>query len=160
MDLGNLEGMDKNIMESMMKGMMGGDMPTNQRPQQDADVQDRIENPLDLDPSMPSFQPVIRHLTPRQIEVFRFYFEDLISLYPEGSEVSDDVIDTVGCLFRMKKDCGEYLVEGYELMQDMVDWFKMKVEILPAPSQEMRTEQRRSMLTPHTLLESYDKVIK
>lgn len=38
------------------------------------------------------------------------------------------MIDTVACLLRIKKQCGEYLLEAYDLMEDMSEWLKQQKE--------------------------------
>ena len=61
------------------------------------------------------------YLTPRQLGVFKTYLRELLDVVP----VDDEVLDTVSCLFKMKRDCDEdYVKEGFEFMDIMTDWLK------------------------------------
>lgn len=40
---------------------------------------------------------------------------------------SDDVLDTLSCVFKMKKDCDEHIGEAYDFIGMMNEWFKDQV---------------------------------
>ena len=53
--------------------------------------------------------------------MFKTYLRELLDVVP----VDDEVLDTVSCLFKMKRDCDEdYVKEGFEFMDIMTDWLK------------------------------------
>jgi len=55
------------------------------------------------------------------LDVFKSYLKDVLDVVP----VEDEVLDTVSCLFKMKRECDEdYIKEGFEFMEIMIDWLK------------------------------------
>ncbi|CDW80159.1 UNKNOWN [Stylonychia lemnae] len=105
-----------------------------------------IDSPLDLDEI--KLMQKKKFLKPKQLQVFRQYLKDLLDVFP----VEDEVLDTVSCLFKMRKDCDEdYIKESFDFMDLMGDWLKDQVQptnnttTMDQEDQKLREESDKQM---------------